>query len=223
MIMTTARSSMSEIFANLDGILRAHKFVLGTRGCNQDTPFVPRDEYDGLVKDRNRLFSEVAQTTYVIGDVIDTLYKYDVIGVLNASATVITYYEFLGDYVTSYVITEEGLADETVWNKLDGKPYTYELDFELPGNNEGQEYPAISSAGDTYKVVQSDTTVTFTFTIGKENANEEYSSGEKYTLPTSLFNEAALYVNNRIFSMKTFSTKVKDESVKLKITWSIIF
>ena len=74
-----------------------------------------------------------------------------------------------------------------------------------------------------YKVVQSDTTVTFTFTIGKENANEEYSSGEKYTLPTSLFNEAALYVNNRIFSMKTFSTKVKDESVKLKITWSIIF
>ena len=37
------------------------------------------------------------------------------------------------------------------------------------------------------------------------------------------YTEAALYAGDNIFSMKTFPARVKEDTVKLEITWSIVF
>jgi hypothetical protein len=37
------------------------------------------------------------------------------------------------------------------------------------------------------------------------------------------YTEAALYAGDRIFSMKTFSARVKEDTVKIEITWNIVF
>lgn len=41
--------------------------------------------------------------------------------------------------------------------------------------------------------------------------------------PVIAFTEAALYAGDDIFSMKCFSARVKEDTVKLSVTWSIIF
>lgn len=43
------------------------------------------------------------------------------------------------------------------------------------------------------------------------------------SMPYMPYSEAQLYSGNNIFSMKTFPVKYKDSSVKLVITWQIIF
>jgi len=51
-------------------------------------------------------------------------------------------------------------------------------------------------------------------TVPVENANE--TGVVAYT-------EAALYSNEEMFSMKTFPARVKENTVKFIITWSIMF
>lgn len=46
--------------------------------------------------------------------------------------------------------------------------------------------------------------------------------GNNGTTPVA-YTEAALYAGDEIFSMKTFPARVKENTVKLEITWSIIF
>lgn len=61
-------------------------------------------------------------------------------------------------------------------------------------------------------------TVTYEITIPAENGN----SGDPAN-PVVAYTEAALYAGNDIFSMKTFPARVKENTVELKIVWSIIF
>lgn len=61
-------------------------------------------------------------------------------------------------------------------------------------------------------------TVTYEITIPAENAN----SGNPEN-PVVVYTEAALYAGDDIFSMKTFPARVKENTVELKIIWSIIF
>jgi len=61
-------------------------------------------------------------------------------------------------------------------------------------------------------------TCTYVITIPDVNANAASSD-------TSIiaYTEAALYAGDDIFSMKTFPARVKEDTVKFEITWSIIF
>lgn len=70
----------------------------------------------------------------------------------------------------------------------------------------------------TVRRVVSDRTVTYTITVPATNAN----SGDPEN-PVVAYTEAALYAGDEIFSMKTFPARVKEDTVKFEITWSIIF
>ena len=72
-----------------------------------------------------------------------------------------------------------------------------------------------------YITAAGNTTVEYTFEIGSSVGNDQFitPSGSNY----SLINEAAIFVNNRIFCMKCFPSKLKDDSTTLKIIWKIIF
>ena len=63
-----------------------------------------------------------------------------------------------------------------------------------------------------------DRTVTYTITIPEVSGNSSAvdSSVIAYT-------EASLYAGDDIFSMKTFPARVKEDTVKLLISWSVIF
>lgn len=76
----------------------------------------------------------------------------------------------------------------------------------------------IDTTASSIQRVVVDRTVTYTITIPK-NAGNSYNG----TPATLSFSEAALKCGQRIFSMKTFPARFKDDSLKLVITWSIIF
>lgn len=222
LIVTTARKSMAEIFANLEGIKFAHKLVLGTQGCVDGMPFVPKDETSGLDKAREHLFSEVVGETYQIGDVVEKLLTYDLIKVHDSESDSDIIYRYNGKNADNYIISAENISVD--FTKYDTAPYTYELNFHLPRTNTfGEDESFADGTTDVAQVVQTDTSVTFTFIISMENGNNQHVNEPGYTVPTTLFNEAGLYVNDRLFSIKTFSSRVKDESIKLRIIWTITF
>jgi len=64
----------------------------------------------------------------------------------------------------------------------------------------------------------SDRTVTYVITIPDSSANASDT-----TTSVIAYTEAALYAGDDIFSMKTFPARVKEDTVKFVITWSIIF
>lgn len=76
---------------------------------------------------------------------------------------------------------------------------------------------ALADASDMCTMTRTlnDRTITFEITIPKNQANSNTGYLE--------YSEQALYCDDKIFSMKTFPTKFKDENVKLIVTWSIIF
>lgn len=300
MIMTPARKSMSEIFANLFGVKHANKFGLGTMGCQDSSKFLPRDEFTGFEKSRDRMFCEPS-TPYNVGDVIPILLYGDLIAIkatgpikqqstnpitgeesepnkktigswmtkdgTQGSFTVdetgegtwssnngasglvtfvqtqgpdetpdepdteikpgdVTYYQYLGGREVEYQITDDQLANSARFRVVTDLPYVYYTHFELPRyNTEGPstEWNLDKKSMDAIGVQQKDTSVIFTFIIDQESGNNQHDNDPDFINPTSEFNEAAIYVNDRIFCMKTFPTKVKDNSVKFKIVWTITF
>lgn len=299
MIMTPARKSMAEIFANLFNLKFAHKFALGTMGCQDGKRALPRDEYTGFEKSRDRLFCEPSQP-YNVGEVVPVILYGDILTIRGGVAlppgsvtppdhepdkitgswmsktgatgswsvdetgegtwsstdgaagtvsfTTITrpdepepepepeepedpenqllYYQYLGDRQTEYVIVDSDLANPDKFRVVKQLPYVYYTKFELPRYNvDGPttEWNTDKTSMDAIGVQQKDTSVIFTFVIDQESGNEQYDNDPDFITPTSEFNEAAIYVNDRIFCMKTFPTKIKDNSVKFKITWTITF
>lgn len=67
-----------------------------------------------------------------------------------------------------------------------------------------------------------DRTCTFEITVPDFAGNLDSGSGGGGSGVVA-YTEAALYAGNDIFSMKTFPARVKEETVKFVITWSIIF
>jgi len=101
----------------------------------------------------------------------------------------------------------------------------YRIDFDATGDNDvtltvdGQRYEAGTVVGaiengNTVRRVVSGRTVTYTVTVPVDNAND--ANPLAYT-------EAALYAGAEIFSMKTFPARIKENTVKFEISWSIIF
>ncbi len=224
MIMESARTSMSEMFANLSSSTFINKIVLGTLGHVGDSILIPKGKDEGFVKERTRLFSETLTGTVNVGQTLTIVRKNDVIYVNATANEAKGYYRFKSTDVQNYVVNDIVIADTAVWEFLGTtKPYTYNVTFTLPGTNDAPGGTDVTNlvetdanAGSAVKVLQSGTSVTFTFDIATGAANKQNET-------TSVFTEAALYANDRIFAMKTFKAKVKDSTVLLRIVWTITF
>ena len=228
MIMTPARTSMAEIFAHLNNVDLSNAFYFGTMGHKGDNIYLPKDSGDGFTKERDRLFSQVSETIYNLDDVIDFIHKNDIIqynhiyyDINGIEMNEIKYLRYTGLDETDFVLTYEAIDKMEV---LPEKPYVIKIPFNFPGTNdidgsenvpEGYNY--------SVQVTQQDTSVTFVVIIPMVEGNAQHVDEDDYGIPTTVFTEAGLYINGRIFSMKTFQGLTKDDSVKLKVTWTITF
>jgi hypothetical protein len=216
MIMENARYTMSELFANLTSSTFINKFKLGTLGHVGDSIITPKTKDQGFVKERTRMFAESA--TYATDATIPTLRKNDII----FNSTNNNYYLYLLNDSTNYVFTTANFTSPTTFQNLGTvEPYIFNVNFELPGTTGAGGVDAINvsdddNAGCTVNVLQTGTSVTFKFDISTAAANSQY---DVY----SVFTEASLWANDRIFAMKTFKAKTKDNTVLLRIIWTITF
>lgn len=217
MIMENARYTMSELFANLDTSTFINKFKIGTMGHIGDSIITPKGTDQGFVKERDRMFSE--SKTYTIDTNISTLRKNDVINVQGTT----DYYVYLGNTVENYLLSNASLTNTSLFTHLDSEPYLYNIGFMLPGTNSLVNGTYVTNiveddtgSNSSVKVLQSASSVTFTIDVATNAAN-------KQDVSTSIFTEASLWANDRIFAMKTFKAKVKDSTVLLRIVWTITF
>lgn len=219
LIMESARLTMAEIFTLASTNAGINKIVLGSKGYNGDVR-IPKTSTEGFVDTRDRLFSETIDVadgetnTYLRGDII----KYT--GNANATGTQNNYYERTGGTTT---VATSSINFATGWTDLGTEaPYTYTVTFDLPGTSSGNALNIVEDdgiVGSTVSIDQNDNDVQFVFSISTLAAN-----GADDPQPGSTtFTEAALYANDRVFSMKTFGSKIKDTTVLLKITWTISF
>jgi len=103
--------------------------------------------------------------------------------------------------------------------------FTYYVDFDstgdLPLQTDDVARGQVAGAGETQLCsvdrLVNDRTTTFTITI------PDYAGNRPGEGAVVAYTEAALYAGVDIFSMKTFPARVKEDTVKFVITWSIIF
>jgi len=230
-IMMSARRSMAEIFLNRKNIDKniqfANRFVIGTEGCTF-SEYTPKSEQTGFNKDKLHqcLYSEQPVITVTEGSNAD-LRKWDIVKYYNK------YYRYTGEDkvlpITDTAINGEDFVQTS-------KPYYYNINFSLEGNTyDGTNLTigaskdnrcgcTVSIPEDVSEDILKQTICQFVFTIPKSQANNQHNASEAgFNSEVSLFTEAGLYVNGRLFSMKTFPAKVKDDTTELKITWRIIF
>jgi len=221
LIMEDARETMSELFSNLNTNTFINKITLGTLGHVGDSIVTAKGKEDGFVKERDRLFSEAPASILNSSDIVALIRKNDI---FNINVTTAGYYKYIGDDITSYLINDTNVGDTTLWEYLGATaPYNYTINFDLPGTNASPTGTLAASiteddvgAGSTVTVLQTGTSVKFTFDFAPNAGNLQNGT-------TSIFTEAALYSNNRIFSMKTFKAKIKDSAILLRIVWTITF
>lgn len=233
-IMRSARRSMAEVFLNKqnENYQFANKFVLGTEG-GTSTEYIPKTEAMGFTKDK------ITQCLYSEDTVLEV---YD--GEWNLNKFVVVkyndkYYRYLSESATVTIDTTE------IHNTDDfvevAKPYVYTLTFDILHNStyvvgtDSENLATndsltnncsakISLPVDNHDDVLDQSVCQFVFRIPKQQANNQHTPSDVgYSSNISLFTEAGLYVNNRLFSMKTFPAKVKDDTTEIQITWRIIF
>lgn len=120
-----------------------------------------------------------------------------------------------GDYLTPKTALEGFVSTRTELFSEENSTYTYSIQFADPDPVTGICSSIIESGtGSTVKIINTGSTVQYTFEIPETTANN--SSVVTYT-------EAGLYSGGNIFSMKCFPAKIKDETVSLRIVWTILF
>ena len=155
---------MAEIFANLDGIKFAHRFMLGTQGHKENNVYLPKDSLDGFVKERDRMFSQPSFETWSSGDMMETLLKNDIVSIMSPT-NVIEYWRYNGENQTNYILDYNTISQQ--WTKFDTLPYTVSIDFTLPRDNNVPEDQTNTEEGSPYavQVIQKDTSVSFIVTV----------------------------------------------------------
>ena len=120
-----------------------------------------------------------------------------------------------GDYLTPKTDVDGFISSRTELFSEELSSYVYPVVFQVPGTSSGD--CTVISEPDTGTLVNLDcvgTDVTFTIEIPELAANNN---------GVTVYTEAALYAGDNIFSMKCFPGKVKDNSVSVKIIWTIKF
>jgi hypothetical protein len=216
MIMENARYTMSELFSNLSSSTFINKFKLGTSGHDGNSIITPKTKDQGFVKERNRMFSEFE--SYATNSIITIIRKNDII--FNSSNS--KFYQYLINDSLNYNFTDANFTSPTIFRDLGTvQPYIFNVNFELPGSSDINGVSALNISDDDHggcsvNVLQSGTSVTFRFDVSTAAANKQYDT-------YSVFTEASLWANDRIFAMKTFKAKTKDSTVLLRIIWTITF
>lgn len=230
-IMRSARRSMAEIFLNRKNIDKnvqfANRFVIGTEGCTF-SEYTPKSEQTGFNKDKLHqcLYSEQPVVTVTEGSDAD-LHKWDIVKYYNK------YYRYCEEDAV-VTITDSLINSEKFIPTV--KPYYYDINFSLETDTFNNTNLAIGASRDNRcscmvslpedvsPDILNQTICQFVFTIPKNQANNQHNVNDAgFNSEISLFTEAGLYVNGRLFSMKTFPAKVKDDTTELKVTWKIIF
>lgn len=143
--------------------------------------------------------------------------------IVATTGTTGNYYEYIGTGATSLLVDNIDFTNTAVWTDLGATaPYTYSIEFDLPKTQTGNGLNVVEddgAVGSTVEVTQTDNEVQFVFNVSTLAGNQANDP----TPGSSTFTEAAMYANGRIFSMKTFGSKIKDSTVVLKITWTIAF
>lgn len=121
-------------------------------------------------------------------------------------------------------------ARTSLFSEATANDINYKIGFDSTGGMDktdtvaqGRQYTGPSAGSidpvkNTVRRVVSDRTVTYTVTIPATNGN----SGDPSNTVVA-YTEAALYAGSEMFSMKTFPARVKEDTVKFEINWSIIF
>jgi hypothetical protein len=191
------------------------------------------DEYkeDNLIMDNARVnMARLIAGLTVGGNVAKPINKI-VLGTRGHMGTDILDYQQVGETDTSkptndrtFESTRIKLFSESIASQVNYRvPFdvTGDSDVTVTGTGKRYEQDTIVGSNEPYNIVRrvvNDRTVTYIFTIPAENAN----SGDTEN-PVVAYTEAALYADDDIFSMKTFPARVKEDTVKFEIVWSIIF
>lgn len=213
MIMVPARTVMSKLFANITDSAHADKFILGTAGVKDGELLIPKDASDGFVKERTSLFSEISISAES-GDIIN-LNANSYVSYTGSDPLFSGIYFYSGSNIISLQVSDLVVSESDDWELVDDLPGTYDIAFTLPGTQSSDTGDVAQSDSDSVAVLLSGTTVTFTFEIDADSGNG--------TEGTMIYNEAGIYAGTDLFCMKTFPSKVKDETVIMRIIWSIIF
>ena len=211
LIMDRARQNMAQLVGGVTGAggtnepnvgRHINKFVLGTLGHkstgildNKDPNVAGVDGYESV---RTALFSEEAAPLDVAVTQTET----------------IPYH-----YAIEFDVTNDSLdyTDNTSTNAVVSM---------YNGTNTTPLYTGIQDVAATDVSVQrvvggtEGRTVTYTITVPVGEGNPDSTDVNK---PVIAYTEAALYAGEDIFSMKCFPARVKENTVKFEITWSIIF
>jgi len=117
-------------------------------------------------------------------------------------------------------------AEDSAYNDANDKEnFSYEISFDVQSDtslkDDQNAVGRITGSDETQECevqrLVNDRTCTYTITIPDFAGNKV---GEGAVVA---YTEAALYAGQDIFSMKTFPARVKEDTVKFVITWSIIF
>lgn len=212
-IMVPARRSMAELFVGAKKD-RITALKLGYAGFFNDQ-YNPITEATGFSRERTCLYTE-SLVTKTKGSSI-TIRPGELVKIGNDNITI---YQFKGSSKKTVTLSDSVLQsqfnvfpypiiDPVVIN---AKRYT---DVNFTGTTNYAQDP---TKGGIYITFEggNNTTVQYTFEVPSSEGNTQQGN-------YSLINEACIYINGRIFCMKCFPSKLKDDSTTLKIIWKIIF
>ena len=197
--------------------------VFSIKAFNADGTVDEYTEKNLIMDEARRNMAQLVGGVTSAGDTRGMHINQFVLGTKGHNGTDILNYIKVGD--AGFTSARTSLFSEDI---ADAK--NYRIGFDTTGgldvtdaNATGRMYAGgaagiIDSTKNTVRRVVSDRTVTYTITVPATNAN----SGDADN-PVVAYTEAALYAGDEIFSMKTFPARVKEDTVKFEITWSIIF
>lgn len=214
LIMTSARTVISKLFAGMSGASLPDSLMIGTAGNQTGTILIPKDEDDGFTKARTTLFSCVTMEV-TSGDIVDIKMN-SYIEYTGSDDSYTGLYLYTGNSTINFTFSDVEVSGDD-FELTDELPDTFTTTFTVPGTSTDEDNGDDASAtnGATMTVLYSGTAVTFKFELGTE-----YGNGDD---GTRSYTEAGIFAGDDIFCMKTFPAKIKDETVIFRIYWTITF
>jgi len=192
LIMDKARSNMAELVSGWNNGIPVTKLIMGTKGHNPDT---------------NNILEPIQVGSYGFTPSRTTLFSVE-----DSSYFYTLTWDPKNPVGPDLVTNADGTGGTVSWSP------TGRLDAYAIGNKQlqtGIEQGA-ENAPCPITIEVLDRTVKYTFTIPEIAANGPTGDG------VVAFTEASLVSGDDIFSMKTFSARVKENTVKYIIVWSIL-